>query len=203
MYFDRLACYGSAMSGRCARPECQELAAFWYLALPGAQVVEVFGQPQSHGVALCETHFLRFSLPAGWQLTRFDLGSTQQPPLPDLVSTSRDDVQDFGPPPQAEVTRARQPWFLDDSTEAIADIDEGEPSLSTGGTGLLDRAFNGPRVRSHQRDEVVAPSSSFLARPSQEMASNAPVLERGSQFVGYEMDELPFPPATSRPAKSG
>ena len=181
------------MSGSCARPECQELAAFWYLALPARQVVEVFGQDQPHCVALCKAHFLRFSLPVGWELKRLDLDRKHLRSVSDLPCHSNEASEAPATPPQAETSRSRQPWFVNDLAASGVENVRVEQSPVNGGVGLLDRAFNGPQSASTSRTDA----SGILTQPGELIRAELAGAdsERAAKNAGYEVAELPFPPS--------
>lgn len=213
MYFTDPACYGRAMSTSCARPECNNSAVSWYVALPGRQVVEVFMVEQELAVALCQTHFARFTVPDGWHIRQPDVGSRRAPsqgePLLQTVPELPPEIQDTGEPMSddampidnrllAEKLRTRRPWFVaetDQLSESHASTDQRtvKPRSNGSVSGLLDRAFNGPQSRGN----VVGVSDELEERRSARRAETDQVASPpvAPTVVDYETHELPFPPS--------
>ncbi len=205
------------MSRSCAKPTCSSPAVSWFDLSRETREVARSTSASEQGIALCQVHADRFSVPVGWSLT---VAAPEPDPSQSNTAVQSNAAVD-------EVTPNREhdrenPWFVPAAhIDAAADIDADEDSLvkNPSAGSLLDRAFNGPATddvpgtgpngkdRSGSRDTVQRGSASAPQAPVDELSprrrarSSSDDAEEESTSRYHEF-ELPFPPHGRRIAVS-
>ncbi len=174
------------MSGRCAKPECADEAAAWFVFAPAEQLVIRRPEAGIATVALCADHAERFDVPEGWQI--------EPAQTPD-----HDDALVWGSPrPETRAPR-RGVWFAPDVDSEPATAHH--PSAG----GLLGRAFGGPVADRTDPAERPAESGSPTELAEVDGGGVEPFVEADLRiderfevdFDEYGTTQLPFPPAAA------